>query len=157
MTPDARRAWDMMKELDYCFLVSRTGEGMRSRPMSSIVMPDEDMIFFLSNATAEQLKDIAADPAIHLNYGNGSSTFVSTAATATASKDRALIKRLWNPGAQAFWPEGPEQSDVTVICAAPHAAEFWDGPSGAVSLAKMAVSFVTGSAPDMGDNKKVSL
>ncbi len=47
-------------------------------------------------------------------------------AQASVSRDRGLIARLWNPGAQAFWPEGPEGSDVAVITAVPERAEFWD-------------------------------
>ncbi len=80
MTTDSQRAWDMMKKLDFCFLVSNSGDGFRSRPMSSIVMQDEDNIYFLSNASANQLDDITLEPGILLNYGNGSSQFVSTAA-----------------------------------------------------------------------------
>jgi general stress protein 26 len=157
MTNAAQRAWDMMKSLDFCFLVSETTNGMRARPMSSIVMQDEDKIYFLSNSNSDQIADITALPDVLLNYGNGSNQFVSTAATATLSTDRALIKRLWNSGSQVFWPEGPDQADVTVIVATPKAAEYWDGPNGVVTLAKMAVSLVTGTQPDMGDNEKVAL
>ena len=157
MTNATQRAWDMMKNLDFCFLVAETANGMSARPMSSIVRQDEDAIYFLSSATSDQLADLASLPSVLLNYGNGSNQFVSTSATATLSKDRILIKRLWNPGAQVFWPEGPEKADVTVICATPNSAELWDGSSGVVTLAKMAVSLVTGSQPDMGDNKKVWL
>lgn len=157
MTEASQRAWEMMKSLDFCFLVSKSTGDMKARPMSSIVMQEEDKIYFLSNATSEQLVDIAAMPIVLLNYGNGSNQFVSTSATAKLSTDRALIKRLWNSGAQVFWPEGPEKADVSVICATPHAAEFWDGPSGVVVFAKMAASLATGSRPDMGDNEKVAL
>jgi general stress protein 26 len=157
MTNSAQNAWDIMKSLDICFLVSVSPDGMRSRPMSSIVEADETTIYLLSNSTSEQLADINATPKILLNFGNGSNQYVSTSAVATLSTDRALIKRLWNPGAQTFWPEGPEQAEVTVICAIPDAAEYWDGPSGVVTLAKMAVSLVTGSRPDMGENEKVAL
>lgn len=157
MTNAAQHAWDMMDNLDFCFLVAERAEGMRARPMSSIVKQDEDMVYFLSNATSEQLADIAALPNVLLNYGDGSRRFVSVAATAKLSTDRELIKRLWNPGAQTFWPEGAEKADVVVICATPHAAEYWDGPLGIVTLAKMAVSLATGSKPDMGDNERVAL
>jgi general stress protein 26 len=157
MTDTTQHAWDMMRKLDFCFLVSETTDGMRARPMSSIPMQEEGKIYFLSGSTSEQLADIASLPNVLLNFGNGSNAFVSTSATATLSTDRTLIKRLWNAGAQVFWPEGPDKADVTVICAEPDTAEYWDGPSGVVTLAKMAVSLVTGSQPDMGENKKVAM
>ncbi len=157
MTDAVQTAWKMMEALDFCFLVAEREEGMRARPMSSIVKQDEDTIYILSGATSEQLTAIAALPTVLLNYSDGSRQFVSTSATATLSTDRDLIKRLWNPGAQTFWPEGPEHADVVVICATPTTSEYWDGPPGVVTLAKMAVSLVTGSKPDMGENRKVAL
>lgn len=157
MTNTTQHAWDMVKQLDRCFLVSRTADGMRARPMSSIPIQAEGKIYFLSGSRSDQLPDIASQPKVLLNFGNGSTAFVSASATATLSTDRGLIKRLWNPGAEVFWPEGADNADVTVICAKPETAEYWDGPSGVVTLAKMALSLVTGSQPDMGDNKKVAM
>jgi general stress protein 26 len=153
----AQQAWDMMSSLDFCFLVAHGAGGMNARPMSSIVKQDEDRVYFLSNATSDQIGDIRQRPDVLLNYGDGSRRFVSTSATATISTDRALIKRLWNVGAQTFWPEGPEAADVAVIIAHPQKAEYWDGPLGVVTLAKMAASLITGSQPDMGENEKVAL
>ena len=77
---------------------------MCSRPMSSIVKPEEGKIYFLSDQRTAKDDEIAARPEVLLAYGNGASQFVSTRAHAVLSSDRALIKRLWNPGAQAFWP-----------------------------------------------------
>jgi general stress protein 26 len=151
------KAWDLMKSLDFCFVVSETSDGMRARPMSSIFVENDPKIYFISIATSEQVADIAALPNVLLNYGNGSNKFVSTNATATVSTDRALIKRLWNAGAQTFWPEGPEKADVCVICTTPEKAEYWDGPSGVVTLAKMAVSLVSGSRVELGENETVTL
>jgi general stress protein 26 len=157
MDDKTTHVWDMMKKIDYCMLVTSFDDGMRARPMSSIVRQDEDAIYFLTEAGSEKVADIEGDDAVLLNYSDGSTQFVSTMATARIARDRALIKRLWNVGAQAFWPEGPETAKVAVIAATPHAAEYWDGPSGIIGAAKMAIALVRRTTPDLGENEKVRM
>jgi general stress protein 26 len=157
MDDKTTHVWDMMKAIDYCMLVTSSGDGIRSRPMSSIVRQDEDAIYFITEAESEKVSDVQNHDEVLLNYSNGSSQFVSAMATARISRDRALIKRLWNVGAQAFWPEGPDTAKVVIITASPHAAEYWDSPSGVISAAKMAIALVRRTTPDLGENQKVRM
>jgi general stress protein 26 len=154
---DTDRAWDMMKRLSTCMVVSERDGAFHSRPLSGIVERDEQKIYFISIATSPQVEHIAAGSPLMMNFSNGSSQFLAAQANAAVSNDRALIKRLWNVGAQSFWPEGPETADVAVIVATPTQAEYWDGPSQVVSAAKMAFALVTGTKPDLGDNATVGL
>lgn len=157
MSDDQARAWQMMAELDFCMLVTKPANGLRGRPMSSIVKEDEGKIYFLSDVHGAKDEEIAKDPHILLCYGDGKSKFVSTAAAATLKTDRALVERLWNPGAQAFWPKGPSDANVVVIEAIPTQAEYWDGAGTIVSSVKFAFAVLTGTTPTMGDNAKVGL
>jgi general stress protein 26 len=157
MTNDADRAWDMMKKISTCMVVSEQDGAFHSRPLSGIVESDEQKVYFISIATSPQIEHIEAGSPLMLNFSNGSSRFLAAQASATISKDRALIKRLWNVGAKSFWPEGPETADVSVIVATPTQAEYWDGPSPVVSAAKIAFALVTGTKPDLGDNATVGM
>lgn len=153
--PQQTRAWELMKKLDFCMLVTHAEGGLHARPMSSIVKPDEGKIYFLSDARAAKDEEIASNPDILLTYGDGSSEYVATTASASISNDRALIARLWNAGSQAFWPNGPEDPNVIAIVATPVRAEYWGGS--ALSSVKFAFALLTGTKPDMGENAKVSL
>ena len=157
MNDHARRAWEIMSQLDVCMLVTTTPAGLRSRPMSSIVKPDEGVVYFLTDARAAKDDEIATNANVLLAYGNASSQFVSARAQAAVSHDRGLIERLWNPGAQAFWPKGPNDPDVVAIVATMGSAEYWDGSGGLVGSVKMAVAVLTGAKPDLGDTAKVTL
>ncbi len=157
MEKERARAWALMKDLDFCMLVTQPAGGMRSRPMSSIVKQDEDRIYFLTDATSAKDEEIAANPSILLAYGDGKAKFVSTRATATISNDRALVRRLWNPGAQAFWPQGPEDPMIVAIIATPSDAQYWDGPSAVVRAVRFAAALATGQTADMGEEAKVNL
>ncbi|MGL4495461.1 MAG: pyridoxamine 5'-phosphate oxidase family protein [Beijerinckiaceae bacterium] len=152
-----QRVWDLMRTIDFCMFTTLSGRIMRARPMSSIVHADERAIYLLSDRNGGKDEEIETHPDVCLAYSNGSSQFVSLSGTAVISTDRALIERLWNPGAQAFWPNGPRDPDVYAIVVRPSKAEYWDGNSGLVAAAKMVWSMATGSPPNLGDNKKINL
>ena len=157
MPTDQDRVWDMMDEIDFCMFVTNASGRLRSRPMSSIIKRDEGYVYFLANARDAKDEEIASDPKILLAYSNGSSQFVSAEGTARISADRVLVKRLWNPGAQAFWPAGPDNPDIIAIIVRPSTAEYWDGPGTVVSSVKFAYALMTGATPAMGENAKVGM
>jgi general stress protein 26 len=154
---DVDRVWARLAEIDFCMFVTHGRDGSRGRPMSSIPRRDEGLIFFLTEHSGRLVDEIRANPAIALSYGNGSNTFAWVTAEATISADRALVERLWSPGAQAFWPQGPKDSDVVAVIARPGAAELWDGPNGLVASVKMMMALATRTEADMGDKKVVHL
>lgn len=157
MENERARAWALMKDLDFCMLVTQPAAGMRARPMSSIVKQDEGRIYFLTDATAAKDEEIVANRNILLAYGDGKAKFVSTRATAMISNDRALVRRLWNPGAQAFWPQGPEDPMIVTIVATPSDAQYWDGPGAVLRAVRFAAALATGRSADMGEEAKVKL
>lgn len=157
MTHDQDRAWSLMAKVDFCMLVTRTGAGMRGRPMSSVVKPEEGRIYFLAHVSAIKDDEIAADPNILLAYGDGKSTFVSARCTAIVRADRELVRRLWSTGAQAFWPQGPEDPDLIVIEATPRDAEMWESPNALARAVNFAVALATGTEARMGTDTKVAL
>ena len=157
MDAEQETVWSLMAELDYCMLVTQTVDGMRSRPMSSIVEKDERRIYFLTSADTFKDDEIAANPNILLTYSDGKAAFVSTAATAVLDSDRELVRELWNPGAQAFWPEGPETENIIAIVATPTEAHYWDGPNAVVRAIRFSMALATGTTPNMGDEGTVDL
>ena len=61
-----------------------------------------------------------------------------------------LVKDLWNPGAQAFWPNGPEAHDVVALVIDPGHADVWDGNGLLRGIASIVKGAVTGKSPDLG-------
>lgn len=153
---DAKRVWDMIADIDICMFVTNTPKGMHGRPMSSIPKPEEGRVYFLTARDTVKDDEIAADNRVYLGYSKGQ-THASVSGTASLRDDRALIERLWNPGAQAFWPEGPKDPNVIAIAVTPANAEYWDGPNPLVAGVRMAVALVRGTTPDLGDNEKVRM
>lgn len=153
---DTSPVWDMIDVIDICMFVTKRGDEMHGRPMSTIGKRDEGKIYLLTDRSAVKDDEIEDDPSVYLGYCKGSQ-HLSVNGTAVVSSDRALVKHVWTPSAQAFWPDGPEDPNIVAIIVTPHAAEYWDGPKGIVAGVKMAFAVATGRRPDFGDNAKVAM
>jgi general stress protein 26 len=156
-TRDTDRAWEMMKKIGFAMLVTRDGDKLRARPMSAYLERESNAIYFLTDARRHKDEEIARDPNINLSFANaGDQKYVSVTGTAVVSNDRARIKQLFSTPAKACW-DSAEDPNIRVLKITPDDAEFWDSPGSVISYVKMAAAAVTGTRPDLGDNRKVAM
>jgi general stress protein 26 len=154
---DQDRAWDLMKKIGFAMLVTRDGNKLRARPMSAYLARDENMIYFLTDARHHKDEEIARNPQVNLSFADaGSQTYVSLTGTAAVSNDRNKIRDLFTTTAKAWW-DSAEDPNIRLLKITPDDAEFWDSPGTVVSYVKMAAAAVTGTRPNIGDNRKVSM
>jgi general stress protein 26 len=154
---DLEKVWAMMKKIGYCMLITGREDDMSSRPMATIVRKNNHDIVMLTEKQSGKDSQIHQNPHVLLNFCDGSTEFVSVEGVAEISEDRELIKELWNPGAQAYFPQGPTDPNVVAILVSPQDAEYWITNSGLISSVKMAFAIATGNQPDLGENRKLSL
>jgi general stress protein 26 len=151
------RAWELMKKIGFAMLVTRDGEKLRARPMSAYLERDENAIYFLSDARRHKDEEIARNPSVNLSFADaGSQKYVSVTGTAVVSNDRARIKELFSTPAKAWW-NSADDPNIRILKFTPDDAEFWDSPGTTISYVKMAAAAITGTRPDIGDNRKVAM
>jgi general stress protein 26 len=154
---DTDRAWELMKKIGFAMLVTRDGDRLRARPMSAFVERKDNTIYFLTDARRHKDEEIARDPSVNLSFADaGSQKYVSITGSAVVSNDRAKIKELFSTPAKAWW-DTAEDPNIRVLKITPEEAEFWDSPGSVISYVKMAAAAVTGTRPDLGDNRKVTM
>jgi general stress protein 26 len=154
---DLDRTWELMKKIGFAMLVTQDGGKLRARPMAAYVERDESAIYFLTDARRHKDEEIARNPSVNVSFADaGTQKYVSVSGTAAVSNDRAKIKDLFSTPAKAWW-NSAEDPNIRVLKITPEDAEFWDSPGSVVSYVKMAAAAVTGSRPDLGDNRKVAL
>ena len=125
--------------------------------MSACLARDENAIYFLTDARRHKDEEIARDPHVNLSFADaGDQKYVSVTGTAVVSNDRARIKQLFSTPAKAWW-NSADDPNIRVLKITPDDAEFWDSPGSVISYAKMAAAAVTGSRPEIGNNRKVAL
>jgi general stress protein 26 len=154
---DAGRVWELMKKIGFAMLVTRDGNKLRARPMSAHLERDKNAIYFLTDARRHKDEEIARDANVNLSFADpGSQKYLSLSGTAAISNDRARIKQLFTTPAKAWW-DSAEDPNIRVLKVMPDDAEYWDSPGSVISYVKMAAAAVSGTRPDLGDNRKVSM
>jgi general stress protein 26 len=154
---DTDRVWELMKKIGFAMLVTRDGEKLRARPMSAYLDRDSNAVYFLTDARRHKDEEIARNPSVNLAFANASDQkYVSVTGTAIVSNDRAKIKQLFSTPAKAWW-DSAEDPNIRVLKVTPDDAEFWDSPGSVISYVTMAAAAMTGTRPDLGDNRKVAM
>lgn len=157
MATDQEKVWKFIGKFRAPMFVTQAHDGPRARPMNAIHKPDEGVIWFLSEASSDKDAEARADPRVNLVFSDGGQNHASVQGTATEVRDRETVKRLWNAGAQAWWPQGPEDPNIVAIRVEPDGAEIWDGDPSVVAMVKMGVAIATKSVPNAGDHIKTEL
>jgi general stress protein 26 len=122
-----------------------------SQPMTKEKVDDDGGIWFFTSTMTDLWDCIAHRPLVNLGFADpDDSLYVSVSGTAERIVDRELIRSMWNTGAQAYFPAGPDDEHAVLIRVDPHSAEYWDSnDSKMVRLFAMAKAAVTGTTPDM--------
>ena len=72
-------------------------------------------------------------------------------------KDEEITRNAGiNLPAKAWW-DSADDPNIRALKITPDDAEFWDSPGTIISYAKMAVAAFSGTRPEIGDNRKVSM
>jgi general stress protein 26 len=151
------RVWELMKKIGFAMLVTHDGDKLRARPMSVHTEREQNTLYLLTDARHHKDEEIAANPSVNLSFADpGGQKYVSVTGIATISNDRAKIRELFSMPAKAWW-KSADDPNIRVLKVEPDDAEFWDSPGSIISYVKMAAAAVTGTRPDVGENRKVSM
>lgn len=121
-------------------------------PMQVQEVDDRGNLWFFSGADSTHNRQLAEDSRAHLIFSNSSQgEYVTVFGEVTLSKDQSRIERLWNKMADAWFPGGPSDPHVTLLCVRPIFAHYWDVENGKlVTMAKILTAAVIGNKPDLG-------
>lgn len=78
-----------------------------SRPMGVQDVELDGDLWFFTTLDSHKVAEIRAGPPANASFA-GSSSWLSVSGTAEVVQDRARIDELWNPVAEAWFPDGPD-------------------------------------------------
>lgn len=148
---------EIARSAHMCMVTVADGSGaLLSRPMAPQQVTDEGDVMFLIDTTASQASQITAHPAVNLAFVEGS-RWLSISGRGKVVRDQAQVKKLWNAAAEAWFPEGPDDSHLGVLRVRGKSAEYWDAPGGRIATVLSFIkSKATGEALE-ADNETVRL
>ena len=146
-----------MTGADVALLTSRGADGtLHARPLAVLQKDFDGVIRFLVQHPSEKTLEVEADPTVNVSFASRHG-YLSVAGRASVVRDDALVDELWNPAAEAWFPQGRDDSRIAVLEVAGDGAEYWAKTEpGVFSLVKAAAAIVTRRPPDIGENRSVS-
>ncbi len=112
----------------------------------------EGDLWFFSAADSKHNAQINADPRVQLIFANSSDMeFMTVFGTASISTDKAQIDRLWDATVGAWFENGKDDANVSLIRVQPTLAHYWDTEDGKlVTMAKILARAATGADINTG-------
>jgi general stress protein 26 len=155
---DVKKVADLLSDMRFAMLTTVDSDGtMVSRPMAVQEVEFDGDLWFFAEEGSRKVRHVQTLPTVHASFSSGS-TWVSVAGTATVVRDRAKNKELWNPGVEAWFPDGPDSGSVVLLKVRADTAEYWNTPGGRLAtLVSFAKAKASGTAYDGGENDVVRL
>ncbi len=157
---DRDKVWALIKDIKIALMVTTgTDTHLHGRPMAAMNKTFEGELWFASRDDTPKLEEIAKAPQVLLAYSEPKSqNYVSLSGSAKIVHDKAKVHELWTEASRVWFPKGPDDPDLALICVTVESAEYWDAPSSAWVYAKgYAKARLTGESPhDVGENKVVN-
>ncbi len=141
---------EKIKDIKFANLTTLELDGdLHTRPMSTHGVDADGTLWFLTYRNSNKVREVQANNRVSLSYSDhNADTYVAASGTAQVVDDRQKIHELWNDGLKAWFPDGPDDPNITLLRVKPHQAEYWDRPGGKMmTLFEMAKAALTGQ-PD---------
>ncbi|MDG4951207.1 pyridoxamine 5'-phosphate oxidase family protein [Weeksellaceae bacterium KMM 9724] len=161
-----KEAIDKLKELAesarICMMTTKLDERPSpSRPMTLQEVDENGILWFLSGRDSDKNYELKKDTKTQLYFMNNSkSEYLSVYGTAEIYLDQNTIDEHWSVAANAWFKEGKEDPNVSVIGIKPLDMKYWGTKHGKfVDIALMAYSALTGAdkGSDGGEEGKLEV
>lgn len=160
MNPDYQKLVDIIKDIKFAMLSTVSEDGtIHSRPMGSLSANLDNFdgtLYFFSGKNSFKNHDIENEINVNVAYADpDTQKYASVTGKAFVTNDRALMEKLWNPILKAWFPDGLDDQNISLIGIKVESAELWDSPPGkVVQLAGFVKAAVTGQAVDHKHNSE---
>jgi general stress protein 26 len=151
-----------IKPLRFAMFTTRDRHGhLTSHPMTNQELDPQGALWFYTSTHSSLWDNIAHEPEVNVSFAEpADSLYVSVSGRAERVVERSRIEALWNPMAETWFPNGPQDEHVVLVKVVPHLAAYWDAKdSKMVTMFDIARSLLTGEPPraDPGDHGRIPL
>ncbi|MCA2212452.1 pyridoxamine 5'-phosphate oxidase family protein [Jidongwangia harbinensis] len=152
---------ELVKDARISMLTTMTADGKHvSRPMALQDVEFDGDLWYFTYSDSDLIAQIAVHPQVNVSFSDGKQhAWVSLSGVAERVDDRQKAEELWNPILKAWFPDGLETPNLTLVKVHADTAEYWESAhsSRVVTMLGYAKAAVTGRTPDAGENETVRL
>lgn len=157
---NVRKVADLIGGIDIAMLTTIDESGaLHSRPMYTQQAAFDGTVWFFTYDDSPKAGDVRRDPRVNLGYSDPKKqTYLSLAARAAISHDRAKMEELYTPALEAWFPQGLETPGICLLRVDGESAEYWDSPANPVAhLLGLVKAKTSGEPQAVGDNAVLEL
>ena len=152
---------ELAKGFSTAVLVSHNADGtFAARPTNIAKIDGSGDAYFSTSLHSPKISELQANPEMLLTMQN-SSQFVTLRGLGRIERDKYLINDLWSEAWRVWFPKGPDDPELCLICMTITSGEYWDnaGTNGAKYFFSAVKSFVSGRPPstDEAQHDKVEV
>ena len=144
MTPAAERhrIRELLRQAEVVMLLTFDGgETHAGRPMLPLWLPEDPHMYFLTHRDSRKVAQISERPQVALTMINAGCYFV-VIGVADASQDPVLIQRLWRPTYRAWFPDGTDDREATLLRVVIDRVNYWEPPRSRIHRVLQAIKAV---------------
>ncbi|AGL15444.1 pyridoxamine 5'-phosphate oxidase family protein [Actinoplanes sp. N902-109] len=152
---------ELVKDARIGMLTTMTAAGRHvSRPMALQDVEFDGDLWFFTYSDADLVAEINLNPQVNVAFSDPKQhSWTSVSGAAVQIDDRAKAEELWNPMLKAWFPDGLDTPNLTLVKVVAETAEYWESAhsSTVITLLGYVKAAVTGKTPDAGENETVRL
>lgn len=149
--------WDHLDDARFVMLGSpNSNEHMQ--PMSPQIERDTQTVWFYADASSDLVNAVRNDPSavVHMCYTEKDFQMCMRGSL-IEYKDASKIDQHWSPMVSAWFKDGKDDPNLTMLCFTPHHAALWESNANAITFAfEIAKGVLGNSKPDIGERASVS-
>ncbi|HEY4211919.1 MAG TPA: pyridoxamine 5'-phosphate oxidase family protein [Steroidobacteraceae bacterium] len=133
------------------------GGHFHTRPVETLAAEADETLWFFTDRSSPKVDEIQHDVRVSLGYVDSKEhLYVAVSGLCSVTQDARKARELWTPDQRAYYPDGPEDARLALLCVRIERAEYWKAPGPAAYRAAAAKAAVTGvPAATVGENHKV--
>jgi general stress protein 26 len=152
-----RKVAELIKDHRIAMLTTRDPFGtLISRPMALQEVEFDGDLWFFAERGSRKVLHVGASSQVNVTV-SGSGSWVSLTGEASVVEDVEKKRELWNAGAEAWLPQGPDDDSVVLVRVEGRSAEYWDTPGRIATVLSFAKAKATGERYSGGENERVDL
>jgi general stress protein 26 len=149
------RLWDEIKDAGGTGMLGMVKSGQHYQPMTAFVERDTHQIWFFTRKETDLARAADGGPAMFVFQTDKLQACVGGALAVQFDRDR--MNKYWNAVVAAWYPEGKDDPNLTMLCLDCADAEVWLSDDGPTKFAwEIAKANATHKTPDVGDRAHIN-
>jgi general stress protein 26 len=148
----------LIRDIGVALLTTLDRDGrLHTRPVQTLRADTDRTLWFFTDWSTPKVDELRHDIRVSLGYADPAAhRYVAASGSGRLFRDRQKAEELWSIEQRAYYPNGPGDERLALLCVDIERAEYWIAPGRLSYLVAAAKAAVTGTpAGVIGENRKI--